>query len=245
MWPCQLVFGIDNSCCIFRVFITGLDQDQTSNIYNTFGPIPRLWLRLPYEAERNRYKSDVAAIIEDMTPSKLKQLVLDTQLLSMDDAISDKIVLVRRTDPDDTESLHTIAPITPIIESMVQSRFRYLDRLEIVELYKMFARNPNLSQMAGMMFKLIGHQLMEANITLDIVPMVQLNDVPEGKPQWYSTHLAFPNPELEASRQENLKHMVPLDVKPTKVVEVGSERDPIEEDVYYILGSQEAKSSRN
>lgn len=65
--------------------------------------------------------------------------------------------------------------------------------------------------------------------------MVRLNNVPKGDSQWYSTHTDLPTPELEASRLENLSnHTVPLEVKPTKVIEVGSKPDPIEEDVYYF-----------
>ena len=219
---------------VFRVSITDLDTDRTALIYDNFGPTPRLWTTLCDGSEWDRYKSDVAATIENMTTSKLGQLVEDAQTLFMD-AISHKIVLVRREDLANTRSLHTIGPITPNIEARIQRRLRYLDRLEIVKLYKLFMKNPNSRQMAGMMFEPIGHRLLEAGITLYIVPMVRLNNMPKGNSQWYSTHTDLPTPELEASRQENLSnHREPLQVSPTKVVEVGSKPVPIEENVYYF-----------
>ena len=144
------------SALIFRVSITDLDADRTAAIYDNFGPTPRLWATLCDGSDWNQYNLDVSAAIEDMTPSKLKHLVVDTRSLSMD-AISHKIVLIRRTDPDDTRSLHTIGPITPNIETGIQRRLRYLDRLEIFELFKLFMKNPNSHQMAGMMFEPIGH----------------------------------------------------------------------------------------
>ena len=205
---------------VFRVSITDLDKDRTTLIYDNFGPTPRLWATLCDGSEWDRYKSDVAATIEDMTTSKLAQLVGDAQSLSMD-AISHKIVLVGREDLANTRSLHTIGPITPNIEARIQRRLRYLKRLDIVELYQMFEKNPNSAKLAGTLFEVVGQRLLEENITL---PMMRLSTVPRGDPQWHSAH-----PELEAS-QENLT----LEVKPTRVVEVGSNPKPIEEGVYYF-----------
>ena len=78
MWPWSALTLTTHA--VFRVSIINLDMDRTALIYDDFGPTPHLWLRLCDESERGQYESDVAATIEDMTTSKLAQLVRDCWL---------------------------------------------------------------------------------------------------------------------------------------------------------------------
>ena len=176
---------------VFRVSITGLDEDLTTTINDTFVPMPRLWKSLCDKPNQAWYEMDVTLAIDRMTPSKLEELAAITQSLSMDE-VSDKLCLIRWMDPADTESLHTIAPITLGIESRLRMHFQYLNQLEIIMLYKEFAKHPCLCALAGMLFEPLGHQLLEKKIMLNIIPMVQLDSM-TGNPQWHSSHHSFPN----------------------------------------------------
>ncbi|KAF8805829.1 hypothetical protein BYT27DRAFT_7257877 [Phlegmacium glaucopus] len=118
---------------------------------------------------------------------------------------------------------------------MLANHFQHcMERLDVIRLYKKFAKIPESRKVAGMLFEAFGQQLFQENIMLDMVPMVQLRLVPTGKPQLNSSHIFLVNPELEASHwQAALERMSRLDVKPTRVVESGGTPPSVEEGVYY------------
>ncbi|KAF8809620.1 hypothetical protein BYT27DRAFT_7093757 [Phlegmacium glaucopus] len=216
------------------VSITNLSIDLATTIYDTYGPMPRLWIDLNEQQERTRYESEVHTAINNMTSSKLEQLIADTVSLTMD-GVSCKLYLISRVDPVNPRSLHIIAPITHNIQSMLANHFRHcMERLDVIRLYKKFAKIPESRKVAGMLFEAFGQQLLQENIMLDMVPMVQLRSVPTGKPQLNSSHIFLVNPELEASRQAALGRMSRLDVKPTRVVESGGTPPSVEEGIYYL-----------
>jgi hypothetical protein len=75
--------------------MVNLNLADISDIYDTFGPTPRLWLDLIDSEERAQYELDVKRLIDNLTASRLKELIMNTVSLSMD-AVSDKKFLIKR-----------------------------------------------------------------------------------------------------------------------------------------------------
>ena len=81
-----------------------------------------------------------------------------------------------------------------------------------------------------MLFETLGQRILQENISLEMVPMVRLDKVPHGKPQWHLSHIF---PIQFWSRLEALNDRSHLDVKPTRVVQ-SVVPSPVKEGVYYV-----------
>lgn len=214
--------------------MAGLNLDDTSTIYDTFGPTPRLWIDHSDPIVKDRYESDLRGMIDVMTTSTFEQYINHTKSFTMDsDTASHKLYLIRRVDSH-PRSLYTVGPITPNVQSMLANHFQFMERLDLIRLYQKFEKNPDSRKVAGILFEAIGQQSLQEKITLVIVPMVRFDKVPTGKPRWHSSHISLESAVLEAKRLEALQHSIHLDVKPTRVVQSGVTSPSVEEGVYYV-----------
>ena len=102
-----------------------------------------------------------------------------------------------------------------------------------IKINQLFENFPELRELAGMLFETLGQRILQENISLEMVPMVRLDKVPHGKPQWHSSHIFLSNTILESKRLEALNDRSHLDVKPTRVVQ-SVIPSPVKEGVYYV-----------
>ena len=193
--------------------------------------MPRLWLQLSDPRLKAQYETDIEKTIKALTTSAFENLIGITQSFTMD-AVSHKLFLIRRVNQR-PHSLYTIAPVSPSIQAMIANHFQFLEQLDLINLYKKFQQIRDSRQIAGILFEVIAQKYLQENIKLYIVPMVKLDKVPQGKPQWHSSHINFTDPILETKRLDVLPKSFNLNVKPSKVVYSVSP-SPIEEDVCYV-----------
>jgi hypothetical protein len=129
------------------------------------------------------------------------------------------IALLSRESLDDGWSGGMVIPITPYIQSRLSNRFRNLGRKENLRLYKAFAKVPEGRKMAGVFFEALAQTALQEGITLELVPMVNLDEPRKGAPRWYSSHEFLTNSQLEERRQEALTRQLKINIKPIRTEE--------------------------
>ena len=167
------------------------------------------------------HKKHIDAAISEITSDKLKSLLWTVAGgdLRMD-ALSHKVTLLSRESLDDVHSQVVVIPITPLIQSRLSNQFRNLAREEQLRLYEYFARVPEGRKMAGVFFEALVQRELQEGITLELVPMVRLNEARRGAlPRWYSSHKLLNNLKLETERQEALRHQFNIEVNPIRTEE--------------------------
>jgi len=95
-----------------------------------------------------------------------------------------KIALLIRESLDDVYSQGVVIPITPYIQSRLSNRLRNLERKEHLRLYKAFAKVPEGRKMAGVFLEALAQTALQEGITLELVPMVKLDEARKGAPRW-------------------------------------------------------------
>lgn len=169
----------------------------------------------------SQYKRNLDVAVSEVTSDKLKSLLKtaaggDLRI----DALSHKITLLSRKSLDDVHSQAVVIPITPSIQSRLSNQFRNLAREEQLRLYEYFARVPEGRKTAGVFFEALAQRELQGGITLELVPMVKLNEARRGAlPRWYSSHKPLNNPKLETERQEALRHRFNIGVNPVRTEE--------------------------
>jgi hypothetical protein len=169
----------------------------------------------------NQHETDLDSTISEVTSDKLKALLRTAAGgdLRMD-ALSHKIILLSRKSLDDVHSRAVVTPITPFIRSRLSIQFRNLAREEQLCLYEYFARAPEGRKIAVVFFEALVQRELQEGITLELVPMVKLNEARKGAlPRWYSSHELLNNLELETKRQEALGHRFNIVVNPVRTEE--------------------------
>lgn len=211
-----------------------VDRERANAVFDELGPTPRLCIDYLRSAQINQYKWDTKTAISALTTSKLEQLFIDTNSLTMDNT-SHKIYLISRRDRENVSSLATVSPITSSIKLRLAIHFQTLELHEQIRLYKYFSKVPGSSEMAGIFFEAAGQRCLQGGVELEFVPMVQLASSLTGKPQWNSSHVLFlNNAELERSRQEALQQRQPL-VIPKHLEYVKHEPSmPIKSNIIYV-----------
>jgi len=151
------------------------------------------------------------------------------------DTLSHKIALISRESLEDVYSEGVVIPITPYIQSRLSNRFRNLERKEHLRLYKDFARVREGRKMAGVFFEALAQKALQDGITLELVPMVKLDEARKGLPQWYSSHEFLTNSQLEERRQEALTHKLKININLIRTEEF-QENKPLSlvRDVMYV-----------
>ena len=114
-----------------------------------------------------------------------------------------------------------------------------MERAEQLRLYNFFAKVPESRKMAGVFYEVLAQQRFQEKIFLSIITMVKFDRrEPTQKskmPRWYTSHVLLTNPELEALRQNALRHVISINIVPSRTEEL-TDNGPchIEQDVLYI-----------
>jgi len=211
-------------------------SDDINEILDQLSPTPRVCLDYQhYEGELEAYKRDVTTVIEAATIDAIKDLFTYAGSLRMD-ASSHKICLVRRAHEDEIGSHPVATVITPAIQSRLAMKLRGLQQDEMIRLYQQFASVPDSRRVAGVLFEAFAQRKLQKGLVISLLPMVKLENARDGAlPQYYSSHIALDNRDLEKLRREALKKVYKVEIKP-EAVEVFQEGGPssIQEGIFYI-----------
>ena len=114
-----------------------------------------------------------------------------------------------------------------------------MERAEQLRLYNFFAKVPESRKMAGVFYEVLAQQRFQEKISLSIITMVKFDRrEPTQKskmPRWYTSHVLLTSLELEALRQNALRHVISINIVPSRTEEL-TDNGPshIEQDVLYI-----------
>ena len=179
---------------------------------------------------------DLCTALSKVTSNDL-ELLLSTACcgdLGIDSAVH-KIALLSRESLDDVYSPRMAIPITPYIQSRLSNRFRNLERKELLRLYKTFAKVREGRKMAGVFFEALAQTALQEGITLELVPMVKLDEARNGVPQWHSSHVFLTNSKLEGKRKVALTRQLKIKFKPIRTEEFAeNKRLSLARDVMYV-----------
>jgi hypothetical protein len=154
------------------------NESLTSEIFERFGPTPRLCLDYQLNSlQMSQYKRNLDVAISEVTSDKLKSLLRTAASGDLRiDALSHKITLLSRKSLDDVHSQAVVIPITSLIQSRLSNQLRNLAHEEQLGLYEYFAKVPEGRKMAGVFFEALAQRVLQDGITLELVPMVKLNE---------------------------------------------------------------------
>jgi len=241
-----------------RVSDRVLDLDLINEVYDRFGPIPRLCFdKLCSREALESYERELGEELWKLTTDQLQDLVSRGAALAMD-SFFHKICLIK-ADWNNISNNIDVTPITNSIASKLAIRFRNLECREQIRLYKYFAGMPSTRGMTGNLFEAYCQQRFQTQISLGFVPMVRLPDpkpkltptakkrelaVEDGidgdsgthRPQRHSGHDILGHKKLEDLRLVALQQVVFLDVRPSSTCEYGDnvKGHEIVSDVYYM-----------
>ena len=212
------------------------NNDSINEIFDQFSPTPRVCLNYQqHPDELEAYKKDVTMAIMATNLSNIEGLFRVAKSLRMD-ASSHKICLVRRAQEDDVGSHPVVTVITPTVQSRLAMKFRDLQQDEMVRHYQRFARVPDSRHVAGVLFEAFAQRKLQKGLVISPFPMVKLKKARDGAlPQYYSSHVALDDLNLERFRREALKRVYNVEIKPVRV-EVFPDEGPriIEEGIFYV-----------
>jgi len=203
-----------------------LDSKFIDDIYDRFGPTPRLCLQTAFDSEALAiHENETRIALKRLTLQNPQDLISKLEMLSMDD-FSHKLCLVK----------HHIRS-----RMAIQMRtLRSLGTLQQVNLYRTFACTPSRG-MAGHIFESFCQRHFQRRILIDYVPMILLTG--QRKCQWHTSHHPVEDQKSEKSRQNALRRTVTLDIYPSNICEY-SDQDvqglTLTPDVYYIPSTQNA-----
>jgi hypothetical protein len=169
----------------------------------------------------SQHEESLDLAISEVTPNKLRLLLRTAAIGDFGiDTMSHKIALLSRKSLDNVHSRGVVIPITPFIRSRLSNQLRNLAREEQLRLYEYFARVREGRKMAGIFFEALAQRGLQEGITLELVPMVKLDEARKGAlSRWYSSHEPLDNPKLETGRQQALRRRSIINVKPVRIEE--------------------------
>lgn len=210
-------------------------------IYDRFGPTPRLCLDNTFEPEfLEIYEQETQREIKKLTLQSLQELIFRIRFLDMDD-ISHKICLIRRKPIHNLRSNFlltlVVTPITEYIESGLAISMRNHDINQLTETFKLFFPIPFSGGISGYIFENICHQHFRERIHIKYAKMVRLTrDSTKNVPRWHSSHPSH-TAKSQASdviRRDVDRDSVILDVTPSRSRVYDDLKSAFEPDVYYI-----------
>ena len=224
--------------CSASIYPVGrINESRTNEIFDQLGPTPRLCIEYQLDSEAlSRYERDLRTALSKVTSKDLELLlnIAGDGDLGID-SLFDTIALLSRESLDDVYSPGMAIPITPYIQSRLSNRFRNLERKELLRLYKTFAKVREGRKMAGVFFEALAQTALQEGITLELVPMVTLDEDRKGAPQWYSSHAFLTNPKLEGKRKVALTWQLKIKFKPIRTEEFAeNKRLSLVPDVMYV-----------
>ncbi|KAF8803644.1 hypothetical protein BYT27DRAFT_7214616 [Phlegmacium glaucopus] len=154
-------------------------EEQTVEIFECFGPIPRLCSEA-LTTTHPHYAKEVKIAISHLTVQDIERLFNDASGLSLDE-FSHKLCLVSRVDQALVTSDVDVAPITPSIKSRIVNQFQNLQQSEQVCLYQCFARSPESKKVAGVFYEAFVQSRLWNGLSLELVPMVKPETSQKGK----------------------------------------------------------------
>ena len=182
------------------------------------------------------YEMDLCIALSKVTSNDL-ELLLSTACcgdLGIDSAFH-KIALLSRESLDDVYSPRMAIPITSYIQSRLSNRFGNLERKELLRLYKTFAKVREGRKMAGIFFEALAQKALQEGITLELIPMVKLDEARNGGPRWYSSHVFLTNSKLEKQRKVALSRQLKIDIDPIRTEEFAdTKRLSLARNVIYV-----------
>jgi hypothetical protein len=221
-----------------------LDQSlylRVAEVFEEYGPMPRLCIEFLSDPEElESYKDEVCDAISDIKVEQLEKLCSDATSLTMN-AVSHKLFLISRKQPEVMDSKVIVAPMTEAIEKKLARRFQNLQQIEQLRLYKFFARTPDSRAVAGLFIESICQRRLQEGVTINIVPMVKLDkDRKGGKlekervPQWHSSHVHVFDSILDASRQRALLQSRYIDINPSQSFEFQDALSSVSPRIFYV-----------
>ena len=188
------------------------------------------------------YMSQVNDAISEITPDKLKKLISDIRLMSVetDMDISHKLGLIRRLERDDMHSARIVVPITESIKSRLARQLRIVSRKQQIDLYDLFSRSPKTKGMCGTLFEAIGLCVVPGGLEITLLPMVRLppKSSTKNRPHWYTSHNTLTHETLEAARQQALRQSQQIQFPRTTIHEFKSDDSlSLLEKVFYVPAS--------
>lgn len=183
---------------------TKVDCKSVTCVFNELGPTPRLCIEYLDAGLIDQYRQDLEETISNLTTSQLETLCRDFRSLSRSvDKFSHKICLLTRHDRENVNSKVIVSPITSFIESELRKHFRTLEDDELIRLYDLFSKVPELRRMGGVFFEIIAQRrFQEGGVELKFIPMVRL---PSNRRQWKTSHIPLSDKKLEDIRQDALQ----------------------------------------
>ncbi|EDR03255.1 uncharacterized protein LACBIDRAFT_307487 [Laccaria bicolor S238N-H82] len=210
-----------------------INESRTNEIFDQLGPTPRLCIE--YQLDPNAlslYEKDICTALSKVTSKDLELLLVAAGNGGLGiDSMFDTIALLTRQSLDDAYSPGMATPITPYIQSRLSYQFRNLERKELLRLYKTFAKVREGRKMAGVFFEALAQRNLQEGITLEVVPMVKLDEARNGVPQWCSRHVSTINSKPEEQRMVALN----IDIDPIRTEEFAeNKRLSLARDVMYV-----------
>lgn len=226
-----------------KLYSNTLDSKLIDDIYDRFGPTPRLCIRTASDSVAwATHEHETSRALDALTLQSFQGLIFKPQDLGMDD-LSHKLCLVKRQNIDDVRSMPYVTHITDHIRSRIAIRMRDLDSLQQVDLYRDLACTPSRGA-AGHIFESFCQQHFQRRILINYVPMIRLTGHDgQRNHQWHTSHHPVEDQNLEKSRQNALHRMVTLDVHPSNICEYNDQDVQgliLTPDVYYIPSTQNA-----
>jgi hypothetical protein len=210
-------------------------------IFYELGPTPRVC----FGKERSliEYRANLNDALAQLSMDYFENLSSRPRF-ALDDAVSHKLISLRRLSIDVDSVSAYIQPISPFIASRVARRMRALKRHELVSLFNRYSALPSTRKMSGDVFEAYCHTIFSTRIEFHFVPMVRIGGQPMVRekrlPQWFSSHTDFSESQapLEVLRASALARKASLNIYPSRFVDYGSDEIArglhIESDVYYL-----------
>ena len=224
--------------CSASIYPLGrIKESRTNEIFDQLGPTPLLCIVYQLDnVAMSQYERKLRTAISQVTSNELESLLSTAASGDLGiNSLTHMIALLSRKSSDDVYSEGVVIPITAYIQSRLSNRFCNLERKEHLRLYKAFAKVPARRKMASVFFEALAQIILQEGITLELVPMVKLDDARRGEPRWRSSHEFFTNSQLEERRQQAWTCRFNIDIKPIRTEEFSdNKRLSLVHDVMYV-----------
>jgi hypothetical protein len=221
---------------------TNSDHQHINTIYNQFGPIPRICYDfVKHNPSLLEYEAHFQAALGSLSLKALYYKMISNATMSNLSTVSQMLFLVKRLPEKRLRDMKvdnalkyaysSVEPITLAVEVAIQNRLWQEKQIDQFKFYSFLASVERTRQMAGLVFKSIGHSRLQERITLDLFPMMKGESggsESSDQGQWHSTH-----------RRKSMQPEFSIDIQPARVIAYpGPSLETIEPGAYYILESE-------
>ena len=164
-----------------------LTEDQRTLARQVFledGPTPRLCIDYVKDLPAlKEHRDNVRRAISNLTMDDLFSAVRMGETLDME--LSHSIILVKRDNVDDLCRL-TIEPISLSVRQLLKKELMKAKRKERLQAYRLTTRVKNSKMLAGLFFESLAQLQLQEEVTLNLVPMVEVPAPRGGNAKWES-----------------------------------------------------------